>query len=216
MRKIKTMALAGTVLMMSATVYADDTTQSSQEQQPGKKAGMMSPEKIQQSAVLNELHHLNQKEIRMGEMAQNKAQSPEVKEFAKTMVQDHKKLENTLRKQAQNQQVSLSDYKAAGYEEETMNNLEQLSGTEFDRAFMELGKLSHKQDIQELQATQDAVENQQIKDLVKNDVMPILQRHQKSADKIKLQPSQQAGEVSSDTSSQDVSVQDPSQDPSQQ
>ena len=51
--------------------------------------------------VLRHLHHANMEEIKAGQMAQSKASSSGVKDYARTLVQDHQQADNQDRRQCE-------------------------------------------------------------------------------------------------------------------
>ncbi|OFZ22792.1 MAG: hypothetical protein A2X94_11850 [Bdellovibrionales bacterium GWB1_55_8] len=186
------------VLALSSTAFANQPMKSGDEAgKMGSEKGMMTPDKLKQSAVLNEIHHLNQKEIEMARLVQTKAQSPELKEYARTIVTDHEKADKRVMDLAKSQNLELSKYSAAGYEKEMKKNLEKLSGTEFDRAFVEMARMDHKSHLQEYKMTETSLQDPQIQQFVRSDFIPVLERHQTAVDKIPVTgtTTERAGEM---------------------
>ena len=55
------------------------------------------------------LHHDNQAEVELGKLAQEKAGSPAVKQFAQMMIEDHQKGDQRLRSSAREQNWQLAE-----------------------------------------------------------------------------------------------------------
>jgi len=137
-------------------------------------------------------------EVTLGQMAANKAESETVKSFGQQMVTDHGKANQELKDLAVAESVTLptemsTDAKAL------QKKLSSLSGTEFDKTYMEEMLRDHKKDIAAFQE-----QAQQGKDLeVKNwaeKTLPTLQEHYALAQTT----SSKIGVKSSNTSSSGV------------
>lgn len=101
--------------------------------------------------MIKQLAEANMAEINAGKLAQDKAQSEEVKSFAKKMVDDHTKALDDLKQIAQSKGVTLPT--EPNKQQMAMEKkLEGLSGEQFDRQYMkQAGDRSHKQTHQLLQ-----------------------------------------------------------------
>jgi len=137
-------------------------------------------------------------EVTLGQMAANKAESETVKSFGQQMVTDHEKANQELKDLAVAESVTLptemsTDAKAL------QKKLSGLSGSEFDKTYMEEMLKDHKKDIAAFQE-----QAQQGKDLeVKNwaeKTLPTLQEHYALAQTT----SSKIGVKSSNTSSSGV------------
>ena len=85
--------------------------------------------------ALQDLAQANLAEVEAGKLASQKAQDPEVKKFAEHMVEDHGKQLAELKRMAQSKEVTLPAAPKARHQS-MMKKLEDLSGDEFDRAYM--------------------------------------------------------------------------------
>ncbi len=82
-------------------------------------------------------------EIRMGELALQRARNPEVKRFARQMIQDHTRVNTQLMQLASRMGVTVPTTVGPKYEA-AMARLMQLSGPSFDEAYMnEAGVNAH-------------------------------------------------------------------------
>jgi putative membrane protein len=70
--------------------------------------------------VLSRLHHVNQQEIDLANAAMQKAQLPEVKNFAQMMIKDHQQADQDLQKFAQDHQMALRQPRAINQADATI------------------------------------------------------------------------------------------------
>jgi putative membrane protein len=97
-------------------------------------------------------------EVQLGQLAQQKSQSDDVKQFAQKMVDDHTQLGNQMKPIAQ--QLGVSEPKGPSKKDKELQaKLESLSGQQFDEAYIKAMVKDHKQDLREFkdeaQTTQD-------------------------------------------------------------
>jgi len=74
-------------------------------------------------------------EVALGKLAARRASSEEVKQFGRQMIEDHAKANQEIRRLAYSQGVELPTGIAAGQKEKA-EQFSQLSGKEFDRAYI--------------------------------------------------------------------------------
>jgi putative membrane protein len=93
-------------------------------------------------AFVMDAAHGGMAEVRLGQLALQKSNNPEVKRFAQQMIQEHSRANEELMRIVS--QKGMTPPMNAGKYEAAMTRLMQLSGTEFDRAYMsEAGVNSH-------------------------------------------------------------------------
>ena len=85
--------------------------------------------------MLKQLAQAYLAEIALGKLAQDKAQSNEVKSFAKKMLDDHMKAQDELKQLAQSKGVGLP-VEADRQQQSVEKKLAALSGEKFDRQYM--------------------------------------------------------------------------------
>ncbi len=90
---------------------------------------------------LNEIRKLNQNEIQVAQLAQKKAQNPQVKAFASKIVTDHQAVEKALETTASQRGIKLGNAPNqaqldAGLKG-AMSSLQNLSGGAFDQAYID-------------------------------------------------------------------------------
>ncbi|MBX6369204.1 MAG: DUF4142 domain-containing protein [Rhodospirillales bacterium] len=128
--------------------------------------------------------HGNAKEIALGKMAQQKAQHPQVKQLAETIVKDHTEAGEKLGPIATSMGVDLSKAMAAGQKDD-VDDFQKLSGVEFDRKYVEAMVDDHEDDTEEFDEAAKNAKNPELKAWAA-EVAPKLHNHlelAKAADK---------------------------------
>jgi putative membrane protein len=120
-------------------------------------------EKLQKA--VQKLHASNQGEVAAGKAALSAAQSPDVKQFAQRMIDDHSRSDAQLQQVAQRTGISL---KGKAFDEKLKDGQEELKeaqakqGAEFDRAYMKMMVDEHEDDVEDVEkAAKHARERQQ-------------------------------------------------------
>jgi putative membrane protein len=85
-------------------------------------------------------------EVAMGNLAQEKAQSPSVKEFGAQMVKDHSAANEKLKALAQSKNITLPANPSVA-EMEAKSKLQVLSGQSFDKTYIKGMIQDHEEDI---------------------------------------------------------------------
>jgi putative membrane protein len=121
-------------------------------------------------------------EVELGKLAQEKAASPDVKQFGERMVSDHTKAADQLKQVAEKEGVTLPD-KLNAKDAATKARLEKLSGEAFDRAYMRDMVKDHTQDVAEFRNEAKNGKDPNVKDFASQTV-PTLEDHLKEAKSI--------------------------------
>jgi putative membrane protein len=139
---------------------------------------------------LREAGYADLAEVQLGQLAKQKASSPEVKQFAERMVNDHTKNYDQLKQVAQQEGVALPD-KLSPRDEASKARLEKLSGKEFDHAYMQDMVRDHTTDVAKFK--DESKEN--VSPAVKNYVdqtLPTIESHLKDARTVEPQTARAA------------------------
>jgi len=118
-------------------------------------------------------------EVELARLAEQKAASPQVKDFARQLVEDHTKADNELKGLAVNFNTTLPtevDSKARS----EMGKLSKLSGARFDHEFIKQAIDDHQSDIKAFEHEADNGGNQAIKTFASN-TLPALREHLRMA-----------------------------------
>jgi putative membrane protein len=114
-------------------------------------------------------------EVKLGQLAVDKASNPDVKAFGQRMIDDHTKANDQLKSIASNQNMTLpTDLNAKDQAE--YDKLSKLSGAEFDKAYMRNMVKDHEMDIKEFQKEANSGKDPQLKSFASS-TLPILQTH---------------------------------------
>jgi putative membrane protein len=127
-------------------------------------------------------------EVQLGQLAAQKASSPEVKKFGQRMVDDHTKANEQLKQVAAEKNIDLPQQLNAK-DKATKARLEKLSGDQFDRAYMKDMVKDHQKDVAEFQKQAQTGKDPAIKNFAQQ-TLPTLQSHLQEAQQIA--PTQQA------------------------
>lgn len=124
-------------------------------------------------------------EIKLGQMAQEKASSPEVKQFGQRMVDDHTKLSSQMQPVAT--QMGLTPPTDLDMKHKAIQKkLEGMSGADFDKAYMKAMVKDHKKDLSEFQKEASSGKNSQVKDAAQQGSQ-VIQEHLQMAQQIAQQ-----------------------------
>jgi putative membrane protein len=127
------------------------------------------------ASVLAQIHQANLKEIALGKIAEEKASTDEVREYAVQLVNDHTSADQLVLATAQKTGAHLRDTSTAR-SKQTDHKLNSASGAQFDRTFLEQTSADHKKLMSELQQEREDASDDNIESLI-DKIMPILQQH---------------------------------------
>jgi putative membrane protein len=103
-------------------------------------------------------------QVQLGQLALQKSSSPDVKQFAQKMVDDHTKLGDALKQVAQEMNVKPPD-SLSGKDKSTIAKLSALNGDEFDKAYIKDMVKDHKQDEKDFKQEAENASNPALKSL---------------------------------------------------
>jgi putative membrane protein len=130
-------------------------------------------------------------EIRLGTLAEQKAQSEDARQFGRTLKSDHEK----ARKEAEAVAISLGVKPPSKPTEEAQKNYDELlkkSGEAFDSAFASMMVEDHQKDIAKFQAQADDQADAQLAQLAQK-TLPALKKHLAMAKAIETKEGGKAG-----------------------
>ena len=138
-------------------------------------------------------------EVELGQLAQQKASDPQVKQFGQRMVDDHTKALDQLKKVASEEQLNLPDQPEAK-EQKEKDRLSSMSGADFDKAYMQHMVKDHKKDVSEFQKAASSASDPEVKNFAQS-TLPTLQEHLQLAQQIAPKVGATSSANSSDQSS---------------
>ncbi|TDB72505.1 DUF4142 domain-containing protein [Micromonospora sp. KC723] len=129
----------------------------------------------QDTQYLQALHQVNLFEITTGDLAQQKGQNADVKRLGEMFKTDHTQLDQTVQSTAQQLNVTLPGEPTAD-QQQVIDRLNNLSGAEFDRAWVTAQLAGH---VQAIQATQTEISQGSEQSVIQlaQDALPVLQAH---------------------------------------
>jgi putative membrane protein len=203
-------AAAG-ILLGAAVVWADDQQpqQSSSSQDPSQQqagqsgasaagqrekleaAGEQIKEKMEEVAAdpqqfIKAAYQYNLFEVKAGQLAQQKAQNQETKDFAQRLVERHQQAVDKLKKLADQKNVQVSDELSAP-RQRMLDELSSLSGADFDKKFMNQQLRSHKRALAMYKEASEKNTDTEVKQYAQQTI-DTLRQH--------IQTAQQAGGIS--------------------
>jgi putative membrane protein len=120
-------------------------------------------------------------EVQVAKLAQEKATSEDVKQFAKDLEQAHSKANEELQKLAEQKGVSLPT--DIGKHEKMVTKLNGLSGEKFDKEFAKMQVSHHKKDISEFKKHSGRSMDSDVKAFA-DAQLPVLQQHLQQAEQV--------------------------------
>jgi len=114
-------------------------------------------------------------EVEMGKLAQEKASSGQVKQFAALMAQDHSKANDELKQLAQTKGVAVAAAPDKAHKSD-MDKLSKLSGAQFDRQYMEHMVSDHRKTVAEFKKASESAKDSEVKAFAAK-TLPKLQDH---------------------------------------
>ena len=122
------------------------------------------------------------KEVTLGELAQQQAKDEQVVQFGQRMVQDHGQANEKLMAIAEQKGIELSQ-ELPEDAQETYQELQQLSGAEFDQAYMDEMVTDHEEDVELFEKQAESGEDPDLRAFAK-ETLPILREHLQMAEDI--------------------------------
>jgi putative membrane protein len=119
-------------------------------------------------------------EVQMGQLALQKASSPQVKEFAQRMVRDHTQANQDLMQLGKSENLTLPTQLDAKHKSE-MDRLSAMSGNAFDAAYMQHMVQDHKKTVADFQKQAQSGSDPALKSFAQK-YLPIIQQHLQMAE----------------------------------
>jgi len=114
-------------------------------------------------------------EVELGKLAQEKASSPDVKQFGSRMVTDHSKVDTDLKTVAAKEGVTIPGSLDAKHQA-SVERLSHLSGSAFDRAYVRVMVRDHEKDAAEFRQASTAAQDPDVKTFA-GDNLKVIESH---------------------------------------
>ena len=114
-------------------------------------------------------------EVQMGNLAQQKAASDQVRQFGMRMVKDHTKANDELKQVASSKGVDVPTALDKKHQK-TLDNLSKMTGADFDKAYMANMVDDHKEDVSDFKKEASGGKDADVKGFAAK-TLPTLQEH---------------------------------------
>ena len=114
-------------------------------------------------------------EVKLSELAGDRASNQKVKDFAAQMVTDHTQANNELKPIADSNKVAVPT-KLKGESEAAYQRLEKLSGSKFDAAYVKIMVTDHDKTVTAFEDASSKVKNPDLKAFI-DKTLPVLRQH---------------------------------------
>jgi putative membrane protein len=122
-------------------------------------------------------------EIELGNLAMENSKSPKVKNIAEKLVRDHSKAFDKLKNIAQQNHIQLPD-SMLDIHKMHVEELSELSGEEFDRAYLMALNENHEKTIQEFKDASQNYEHKAVRDWARQ-TLSVLKEHKELVTEIR-------------------------------
>lgn len=160
-----------------------DDSKEAAEEQNDEKFDNTNEAKEDDSQYLVDAAEVDLKEIELGKLAQTKSSNADVKAFAQMMIDQHTKASAETKALAGTKNISLP-LALTEKGQEAYKELNDKSGTDFDKAYADKMVDGHKKMIEKMEDAQKDAKDPEIKQWAAN-MIPTLQAHLQHAEAVK-------------------------------
>jgi putative membrane protein len=114
-------------------------------------------------------------EVKLSELASQRATDPKVKDFAKQMVTDHTQANNELQPIAESNKIPVPT-RLQGDHETAYKHLEKLSGKKFDAAYVKIMVTDHDETVNAFEDASSKAKDPSLKAFI-DKTLPVLRQH---------------------------------------
>lgn len=144
-------------------------------------------------SFLKDVMEENQQEIQLGQIAQQKATDPQVKQFAQKLVTERQQIQTQLRQIAQRGGMDISKMQEKeGEKSSKFDRLQKLSGAEFDKEFAKEAVKMHRKDVRRFEEYAKEAKHDELKNLA-TQKLTNLRQHLDTAQTLSGEGARQAG-----------------------
>jgi putative membrane protein len=141
-------------------------------------SGQLSPQALDDQDFVKKALEGGAAEVELGQLAQQRSQSDDVKQFGQKMADDHTKMADQLMKPLATQ-LGVSEPKGLPKsDKEMLAKLERLSGPQFDEVYIKTMLKDHKQDLKDFKSEAEMTQNPNVKQAAQQGASVIAQHLQ--------------------------------------
>jgi putative membrane protein len=171
--------LSHAVIVLGLIVGAGTNTTLAQEKATGTKETAGQQKTASDHRFATEAASGGVAEVKLGQLAQQKASSEKVKEFGQKMVTDHGKAGDELKDVAKQQGLKLPEHMSKE-DQATYDRLSKLEGKQFDEAYTRAMLTDHQKDVAAFEREASSGNNEALKEFASR-TLPTLKEHLKMA-----------------------------------
>ncbi|HVY92068.1 MAG TPA: DUF4142 domain-containing protein, partial [Bryobacteraceae bacterium] len=127
------------------------------------------------ASFVNKAAQGRQAEVKLGQLAASKGSNEKVRNFGQRMVEDHGKAGDQLKSIAQKQNIQPPSTMTSE-DQALYDKLQGLSGSQFDKTYMEAMVKDHQKDINDFQQEADNGKDSEVKSFASR-TLPTLREH---------------------------------------
>jgi putative membrane protein len=133
-------------------------------------------------AFLKQMFESNAVEVQLGQLAQEKSQSDDVKQFAEKMVENRKRLDDQLAPLAKRLDVSPSKGPDKKMKQQ-IAKLQTLSGPQFDEEYIRTIEQAHQKDVKNIKQAATTAQDPSVQRTAQADA-PVIEQHLQAIQKL--------------------------------
>jgi len=149
---------------------------------PGTAGSPGSQPSMADQAFLKQMFESNAVEVQLGQLAQEKSQSDDVKQFAEKMVENRKRLDDQLAPLAKRLDVSPSKGPDKKMKQQ-IAKLQTLSGQQFDEEYIRTIEQAHQKDVKNIKQAASTAEDPSVQRTAQADA-PVIEQHLQAIQKL--------------------------------
>jgi putative membrane protein len=183
-RWVSIAALTAAVALAPALTFAQSAAPATKESKPAamdKSADKGKMASSDHKFVMDALKG-GMAEVELGKLASERASNDAVKQFGQRMADDHGKANDELKKIAEDKGMTPPTAMDAKHKK-LHDRLAKLSGSAFDRAYMDEMVKDHKVDVKEFERAAKSAKDSEVKEFASK-TLPTLQEHLKQAQSV--------------------------------
>lgn len=142
---------------------------------PAGMGGGSPQSSMMDQAFVREMMQSDAVEVQLGQLAQQKSQSDDVKQLAEKMVENRKRLDEQLTALAKQMDVS----QPSGPDKKTKKEIEKMqamSGPQFDEEYIRTIEKAHEKDVKSFKQAAEASQNPNLQKTAQTDA-PVIEQH---------------------------------------
>ena len=180
--RISRSVVASALLLGALAIRADQDGFDTRKEASGAAAATETATQKDPASCIKQVAEVNMATIQAAQLADQKAENPELKRFAQMLGQDHKRAQAKLEKVAAKHDVTLPTTLNSKCEAE-LTKLRELSGQEFDKEFAKGAVEGHARAVNQLEEASNQVQNPELSQYAR-DMLKQVRDHQRQAREI--------------------------------